>query len=155
MRNQTTHPLEVAVQIAVRAHAGALDKSGQPYILHPLRVMQAQQTNDARMAGVLHDVVEDSDVTLTDLREAGIPESVLEAIALLTHDEVTPYEIYVQTLKSNPLARSVKLADLRDNMNVLRLPEFTEKDLRRLEKYRRAYETLCGDDSKSCGQATL
>jgi len=141
-----THALVQALEIAVRAHGDTLDKSGQPYILHPLRVMLAQDTDEGRIAGVLHDVVEDTEVTLDDLRDVGIPGSVLEAIALLTHDDDTPYEQYVERLKPNPLARSVKLADLRDNMDVLRLPDFTQKDLQRLGKYRRAYEFLARKD---------
>ena len=135
-------PLVTAIEIATNAHGEMIDKSGQPYLMHPLRVMMEQTTDAARMAGVLHDVVEDTEITLQDLRTAGIPENSLAAIALLTHDDETPYDEYIEQLKPNSIARSVKLADLRDNMNVLRLPGFTAKDLKRLKKYRRAYEFL-------------
>ena len=127
-----THVVEKAILIALNAHAGTLDKSGQPYILHPLRVMLAQQNNLTRIAAVLHDVVEDTDVSLEDLHEAGLPREAIDAIQLLTHAEDTEYSQYIQRLMSNPIARAVKLADLRDNMDVLRLPAFTEHDLQRL-----------------------
>jgi hypothetical protein len=142
----TTSPATIAdaIRIAVDAHAGAVDKAGAPYILHPLRVMFAQRDDDARMAGVLHDVVEDTSVTFEDLETAGMPPAVLDALRLLTHDG-TPYEEYVQRLKSNPIARAVKLADLEDNMDIRRLAEVTERDARRLAKYRRAWRTLTTD----------
>tara|TARA_R110002096_G_scaffold197544_1_gene380954 strand:- start:212 stop:640 length:429 start_codon:yes stop_codon:yes gene_type:complete len=134
--------LVTAIQIAVQAHGETLDKSGQPYILHPLRVMMAQMSDVSRIAGILHDVVEDTNVTIDDLRSAGIPEESLTAIVMLTHEESEPYEEYINKLYQNHIAKSVKLADLLDNMNVLRLPGFTQKDLGRLAKYRRAYEFL-------------
>ncbi|MBI1367644.1 MAG: HD domain-containing protein [Planctomycetes bacterium] len=130
-----------AIGIAVKAHAGAVDKAGSPYILHPLRVMLAQQDDNARIAGVLHDVVEDTDVSFDDLAAAGIPPAVLDALRLLTHDG-TPYEQYIERLKSNPIARAVKLADLQDNMDVRRLPEVTERDAKRLTKYIKAWRLL-------------
>ena len=140
------HLLEIAIEMAVKAHAGMLDKSGQPYILHPLRVMMAQTSIPARIAAVLHDVIEDTEVTIDQLRQAGLPEDSLTAIALLTHQANEPYEQYIDNLKENPIARAVKLADLRDNMDVLRLPGLTKKDLERLEKYHRSYEFLTNSD---------
>lgn len=144
-----THSLVTAIEIALHAHGTELDKSGQPYILHPLRVMMSQNTDEARIAGILHDVVEDTDVTLDDLRAAGIPESSLKAVELLTHDDEIPYEEYVEQLRLDPIARAVKLADLRDNMDVLRLPSFTPKDMERLAKYRRAWEYLSAETQRS------
>ena len=135
--------LEKAIAIAVEAHTGEVDKAGQPYILHPLHLMMQMDTAEEMMTAVLHDVIEDTPITLDDLRQQGFPETVLEALALLTHDTAsTSYEAYVAALKPNPLARKVKLADLTHNMDVRRLPEMGMKDFGRLEKYRRAWETL-------------
>ena len=139
---EPTTPLEKAIEIAVRAHAGQKSKDGAPYILHPIRLMTRMNTEEERMAAVLHDVVEDTHVTFEDLRAAGIPESVLEAVRLLTHEKETPYEAYVEALKSHPVARRVKLADLEDNSDIRRLKGIEEKDLERLRKYYRAWQIL-------------
>ncbi|MGA3170965.1 MAG: HD domain-containing protein [Chthoniobacteraceae bacterium] len=134
--------LEKAIEIAVRAHAGQKGKDGTPYVLHPLRLMTRMGTDEERMAAVLHDVVEDTEVTFQDLRAAGIPEPVLEAAKLLTHEEGISYEDYVERLKPHPVARKVKLADLEDNSDIRRLSGIEEKDLQRLRKYHRAWQIL-------------
>jgi hypothetical protein len=135
-------PLEKAIEIAGQAHAGQKQKDGSPYILHPLRLMVKMRTDDERMAAVLHDVVEDTTVTFDDLQKAGIPDSALEAVKLLTHDPSVPYDDYVQRLKDHPIARRVKLADLEDNSDIRRLSGIEEKDLARLRKYHRAWQIL-------------
>jgi (p)ppGpp synthase/HD superfamily hydrolase len=94
------------------------------------------------MAAVLHDVVEDSDFTLDDLRAAGFPEAVLVTVKLLTHEEGISYEDYVERLKPHPLARKIKLADLEDNSDIRRLSGIEAKDLERLRKYHRAWQIL-------------
>jgi (p)ppGpp synthase/HD superfamily hydrolase len=94
------------------------------------------------ITAVLHDVIEDTPITLEDLRQQGFPETVLAALALLTHDLNISYEDYVAAIKPNSLARKVKLADLAHNMDIRRLPELREKDIGRLQKYRRAWEIL-------------
>ena len=135
--------LEECIALAVAAHKGQKDKSGQPYILHPLHLMDQMDTEEEMMTAVLHDVVEDTGHTMAELREMGLPEVVIRAISLLTHDdEAASYDEYVQQLKSDPMARKVKLADLRHNMDVRRLRSVGEKDAERLEKYRRAWEFL-------------
>jgi (p)ppGpp synthase/HD superfamily hydrolase len=134
--------LEKAIEIAVRAHAGQKQKDGSPYILHPLRVMGRVHTDDERTAAVLHDVVEDSAITLDDLRAAGFPEHVLEAVRLLTHEEAISYEDYVRRLKPNAMARRIKLADLEENSDIRRLSGIEEKDLERLRRYHRAWQIL-------------
>jgi (p)ppGpp synthase/HD superfamily hydrolase len=134
--------LEKAIEIALRAHAGQKGKDGSPYILHPLRVMTRVGTDEERIAAVLHDVVEDSDVTLDDLRQAGFSEKVLTTVKLLTHEEGVSYEDYVNRLKSDPMARRIKLADLEDNSDIRRLSGIEEKDLERLRKYHRAWQIL-------------
>jgi (p)ppGpp synthase/HD superfamily hydrolase len=137
--------LERAVRIAAEAHEGQKDKSGAPYLLHPLRMMLRMQSDVARMAAILHDVVEDSDWTLDGLRAEGFSAEVVEAVDCLTHREGESYEAFVKRVKGNALARQVKLADLEDNMNLKRLSEVTSKDLARLEKYHRAWLALTGE----------
>lgn len=130
--------LSDAIELARRAHAGQTDKAGKPYIEHPLRVMASQTDDVARMAAVLHDVVEDTHVTFHDLWQAGCPEAVLEAINLLTHRRGDPYEAYVARIKNHSVARAVKLADLADNLDRSRIARVTPKDLARFARYEQA-----------------
>lgn len=136
--------LEKAIAIALKAHEGVLDKSGKPYILHPLRLMMQMDSEEARITAVLHDVVEDSTITLSDLAASGFSSEILDALALLTHDkDSVPYEDYIEGIKSNALARQVKLADLEHNMDPLRLQApLSERDLDRLQRYRLAWDVL-------------
>jgi (p)ppGpp synthase/HD superfamily hydrolase len=138
--------LEKAIAIALEAHEGVLDKSGKPYILHPLHLMMKMDSEEAQITAVLHDVVEDSEVTLDELAAVGFSKSVIEAVALLTHDkEAVPYQEYIEGINGNALARKVKLADLAHNMDSRRLPSpMTERDMQRLQEYRLAWETLTG-----------
>ena len=106
--------LERAIEIARKAHEGQVDKAGAPYIGHPLRVMD-RVPEEAKIAAVLHDVVEDSSVTLSDLRAEGFPESVVEAVEALTKRPGETYELFILRAASNDIARTVKLADLHDN----------------------------------------
>jgi (p)ppGpp synthase/HD superfamily hydrolase len=134
--------LSDAILLAVKAHHGQKDRAGEPYILHPLRLMFRQDSEAARIAAILHDVVEDTAVTLEQLREIGFSEDILSAVELLTHDPLDSYEDYVAKLKTNPIARAVKLADLEDNMRLERVAELTEKDWTRLQRYHRARREL-------------
>jgi (p)ppGpp synthase/HD superfamily hydrolase len=134
--------LERAIAIAAMAHEGQVDKTGAPYVLHPLRMMLTVRTPEARMAAVLHDVVEDTPVTLEELKGEGFPEAVLEAVAALTKREGEDYEAFIRRVAPNPIAREVKLADLRDNSDLSRIANPTEKDRARIEKYRRAITYL-------------
>jgi len=127
--------IEKAIETAAKAHAGQLDKGGEPYILHPLRVMLRMNNNLERMAAVLHDVVEDSDITLEKLSEEGFSAEVIEAVAALTK---LPGETRLQAAERaarNPIARMVKLADNAENMDISRIPNPTEKDIARLHEY--------------------
>lgn len=142
---RSTTLLEQAIEIALKAHAGQKDKAGAPYVLHPLRLMLQMQTDEERMAAVLHDVVEDSAVTLDDLRASGFPQVVIEAVALLTRKGTDTYEQFVQKIKPHPLARRVKMADLRDNLRIDRIPHPTDADMARLEKYKNALNYLEAD----------
>jgi (p)ppGpp synthase/HD superfamily hydrolase len=134
--------VEKAVQIAAQAHRGQRDKAGAPYLLHPLRMMLRMESEAAMMAAVLHDVVEDSDWTLDQLRAEGFSEEVLQAVECLTHRSGESYDEFVARVQTNAIARQVKLADLEDNMNIRRMAEITPKDLARLEKYHRVWRTL-------------
>lgn len=134
--------LEKAIAIALRVHEGQTDRYGQPYILHPLFVMLQMESEAEMTAAVLHDVIEDSETTLADLREEGFSDEVLEAVRLMTHDEADSYEAYVRKLKPNPMARKIKLADLRHNMDIRRMDRVRAADTERLERYRSAWESL-------------
>jgi (p)ppGpp synthase/HD superfamily hydrolase len=134
--------LEQALRVALDAHEGQHDKAGAPYILHPLRMMARMETREAQIIAVLHDVVEDSDVTLDDLRAMGFDEDVVTAVDGLTRRPDETYEAFVQRAGTLPVARLVKLADLEDNMDVRRLGALTDKDLQRLRRYRAAWQAL-------------
>ena len=134
--------LEDAILLAVGAHRGQKDKGGAPYILHPLRVMLKVNTDSERMAAILHDVVEDTPVTLENLRNAGYPKPVLEAIDCLTRRKGESYEDFIRRIKPNPIARKVKLADLEDNMDLSRISSPQSKDLERVDKYRKFWTEL-------------
>lgn len=137
--------LEAAIRIAVTAHAGQLDKGGEAYITHPLRLMAAVDGEETKMVAVLHDVIEDTTVTLEDLRREGFSETVLAGAACVTHGREEPYADYVVRCKSHPLARQVKLADLLDNSRldrcILRV-ERIARDLARIHRYVLSYKFL-------------
>lgn len=131
-----------AFSIAYRAHYGQKDKAGKNYIWHPVTVAFKTKSRDAFVTALLHDVLEDSDCTPDDLRDAGIPENIIGALLLLTHAKGQDYMEYVKGLKHNPLAREVKIADLTHNSDLSRLPEVTAKDLKRAAKYKMALSIL-------------
>ena len=125
--------IEHAIQIAARAHAGQVDRAGQPYILHPLRVMLAVKGQDERIAAVLHDVVEDTAITMDDLRSEGFPKEVLNAILALTKTKGETRLAAAARAAANPIARAVKLADVADNMDLSRISKPTEEDYTRVQ----------------------
>ena len=131
-----------ALKICFEAHKDQKDKSGLPYVFHPFHLAEQMETEEEICTALLHDVLEDSSVTLEDLRKAGMPETVLEALQLLTHDDAVPYMTYVENLKAHPIARKVKLADLSHNSDGARLDVITEKDRKRMEKYKKARKVL-------------
>ncbi len=143
--------LERAIALAALAHEGQTDKTGAPYILHPLRMMMRLETEEAKIVAVLHDVVEDTEWTLEGLATEGFSDAVLLALDRVTKREGESYTDFVGRAAVDPIARQVKLMDLEDNMNVLRLADVTDKDLERLRKYHHAWKTLRGvslqDDS--------
>ncbi len=131
-----------AMVIAYNAHHGQLDRTGIPYIYHPVHLAEQMRTEEETAAALLHDVVEHSGVTLEDLRGQGIPEPVVEAVRLLTHAEGVAYMDYVAALKPNPIAKAVKLADLAHNSDTTRLESVSDADKQRLEKYAQAKALL-------------
>ena len=134
--------LEKAIGLAVTAHKGQKDKAGGPYILHPLRVMFRMDSVIGMIAAVLHDVVEDTKVTLEDLRHEGFSEEVVSTVACLTRKSDESYDAFIDRIKDKPMARKIKLADLEDNMDIRRVTEVGKKDLERLERYHRAWMAL-------------
>ena len=131
-----------ALKLSFAAHKDQLDKSGMPYVYHPFHVAEQMETEETVVVALLHDVVEDTDYTLEDLKAMGFPDSLTEALALMTHDDSVPYLDYVAKLKGNSIARAVKLADLRHNSDISRLDKVDEKALERVEKYKKAIALL-------------
>ena len=131
--------LKKAIKIAHDAHHEQVDKAGKPYIEHPLRVMDNVQTLEEKIVAVLHDAVEDSELTLEDLVKLEFPENLIEAIEAITKRPKEHYQSYLKRVMSNPLALRVKIADMLDNMDMSRISAPTEKDWKRYKKYQ---ETL-------------
>jgi len=135
--------LERAIQIAVEAHAGAKDRGGKAYILHPISVMMRCETDEEKIVAILHDVVEDTDWTFEALRQEGFTETIIEALKTVTkHSEDEDYDEFIQRSLKNEIGRKVKIADLRENLDVTRIGELTDKDIQRINKYKRALKTL-------------
>lgn len=133
---------KAALKLSFEAHKDAVDKSGAPYVYHPFHLAESMTDEYTTVVALLHDVIEDTDYTLGDLRAMGFPEAVLEALALMTHDPAVPYMDYVREIAKNPIARAVKIADLRHNSDLTRLDAVTERDLERIEKYKAALALL-------------
>lgn len=140
-------PLNVAIRIANDAHAGQKDKAGQPYILHPLRVMLRLAAEDEQVVAVLHDVLEDTTVSSANLAEQGIPARLIASVEVLSKRSGEDYGQYLARVKRDPLARAVKLADLEDNLDVRRLEAVEAADAERLTKYLNARAELTAVDS--------
>lgn len=134
--------LSEGIRIALEAHEGKTDRGGQPYILHPLRVMLAMKEDHLRLAAILHDVVEDSSITLGQLSAKGFPEDVVRIVGTLTRRELESYDDYISRVLLSEDACHVKLADLKDNMNLARIPEPNGEDFDRLERYEKAKERI-------------
>lgn len=134
--------LERALQIAVQAHAGQKDRSGEPYIFHPLRVMARCTSPDGRIVALLHDVVEDTPVTFEQISAAGFSARILDVLRLVTHAPEVSYEDYIATIATDPTATEVKIADLEDNSDIRRSQPVDEKSIARLQRYISAYQLL-------------
>ena len=135
--------LERAIEIAVEAHKGQIDKGGSPYILHPLRVMMSVDGELEKIVAVLHDVVEDSDWTFEALVAEGFSIEVIEALKSVTkNSDNEDYDSFIQRAIENPIGRKVKIADIRDNLDVTRISNITDKDVKRINKYKKALKLL-------------
>ena len=133
---------EKAYEIDKKAHLGQIDKAGEDYIKHPEKVASFVNSDEEKAVAYLHDVIEDTELTLEDLREYGFSEEVLEAVDVITKKKGQDYQTYLNSVKENKLARVVKLADLRHNSDLTRLINITEKDIERKEKYQKAIDFL-------------
>lgn len=143
-----TKMTKVALKLCFEVHKEQIDKSGMPYVFHPFHLAEQMSDEETTIVALLHDVVEDSDRTVEDLRAMGFSEAVLEAITLMTHDPAVPYMDYVAQIKTNPIAKAVKLADLRHNSDMSRLETITDYDWVRAEKYKKAIEILEEDNER-------
>ncbi|CDA11036.1 HD domain-containing protein [Intestinibacter bartlettii] len=133
---------QIALELAVEKHKNQTDKAGNPYILHPLHVMENVNSKEGKIVAILHDIIEDTDVTEDYLLKIGLSKRIVDAVVALTRSKDMDYQEYIKNLSSNPLAKEVKLADLEHNMDLKRLPTLEEKDLDRNRKYQIAYHYL-------------
>ena len=133
---------KIALKLCFEAHKDQIDKSGMPYVFHPFHLAEQMADENTTIVALLHDVIEDTEYTLDDLRKFGFAEDVLSAISLMTHADDVPYMEYVVKIKTNPIAKAVKLADLKHNSDLSRLDRITQKDEERAKKYKQAIELL-------------
>ncbi|MCU0707969.1 MAG: HD domain-containing protein [Pirellula sp.] len=151
-RLNSAEAIERSLRLAVQHHAGQRDKAGECYLLHLLRVMFACKSSESMQAGLLHDVLEDTDATAETLRSAGLAVEVVEAVELLTRTEGMPYGEYILRLAENPIAKEAKIADLWDNYRLDRVAyrsDHCEEDRHRIQQYILAYQFLQGKLSRS------
>lgn len=133
---------EKAMQIAIKVHKGQLDKGGNDYINHPVRVERMCTCQEDRLVALLHDTIEDGDITADYLLMQGFPREIVDAILSVSRNKDEDYFDFIQRCKVNPIGCRVKIADLKDNMDITRLKELTDKDIERLKKYHKAYNIL-------------
>ena len=131
-----------ALRLCFDCHKDQVDKTGLPYVFHPFHLAEQMTDEISTVCALLHDVVEDTEYTLEDLATMGFPPEVIEVLGLLTHAPDVPYMDYVRAIKTNEVARRVKLADLAHNSDLSRLDEVDEYALKRNEKYKEAREIL-------------
>ena len=144
-----TEKTRAAMNLCYEVHAGAKDKGGFPYVFHPFYLADQMDDEVSTIVALLHDVVEDTDYTIEDIKEMGFSENVVEALRYMTHDDDVPYMDYVRKIRENPIATKVKLADLAHNSDPSRLMrEPEEKDLQRLKKYEEAIRILRDENAE-------
>lgn len=137
-----TENTKKALALCFEAHKEQKDDSGLPYVFHPFHLAEQMNDEATTVVALLHDVVEDTHYTINDIKEMGFSKEVLDAIKLLTHDKEIPYMDYVRKIKDNPIAKAVKLADMRHNSDTTRLNKITEKEIKRARKYTEAIKLL-------------
>lgn len=133
---------EKAMQIAIKVHRGQLDKGGNDYINHPIRVSENCSLDEEKVVALLHDTIENGDITADYLLMQGFPRGIVDAILSVSRNKDESYFDFILRCKDNPIGRRVKIADLKDNMDITRLKELTENDIERLKKYHKAYKML-------------
>lgn len=134
--------LEKAIEIAVEAHRGQIDKAGKIYILHPIRVMMRGKNETEMIVGILHDTIEDTPITIEMLRQEGFSEEILSALACITKERNEDYGHFIDRVLQNPLATQVKLYDIEDNLNRERIPYPTSRDAARFAKYEKYHQVV-------------
>ena len=137
-----TPKTKMALKLCFEAHKEQVDKSGMPYVFHPFHLAEQMNTEETTIVALLHDLVEDTDYTIEALVDMGFDKSITDAIALMTHADNVAYMDYVRAIKDNPIAKTVKLADLKHNSDLTRLETVDEKALSRREKYLKAIAIL-------------
>ena len=137
--------LKLAIDLANKYHYGQVDKGGLPYVLHPFYVMDTVNGIEEKIVAVLHDIIEDTSITVNDLISYGFDLNIVDAIVCITKIDGESYSDYLKRVKDNELARVVKLVDLSHNMDISRLSDPTKKDYKRVERYKKAYEYLMSD----------
>lgn len=136
--------LALATEIAIEAHKGQVDKAGEDYILHPLRVSSMCETTEEKVVAVLHDTIEDTFVTRQYLEDKGFSALIIDAVESVTRQSNEHYSSFIKRCAKNPIGRVVKMNDLKDNMDLTRLNVIRHVDLERLRKYHDAYKYLEG-----------
>lgn len=136
---------KMAMRLCFEKHKNQIDKSGVPYVFHPFHVAESMSDEYTTCTALLHDIVEDTDTTLADLKNMGFPDEVVEAVGAMTHSPDVPYMEYIEKLKSNRIARAVKISDLTHNCDLSRNGEITDEDIIRTEKYKRTLALLRED----------
>lgn len=131
-----------ALKLCFDAHKNQVDKTGMPYVFHPFHLAEQMSDEISTICALLHDVIEDTEYTFNDIRNMGFPQEVIDVLILLTHEDGIPYMEYVEKISVNPIAKQVKLADLRHNSDLTRLNIVNEKALARVEKYQKAMTVL-------------
>lgn len=134
--------IKKAMNIAYQAHKNQVDKNGYPYIAHPLHLAEQMTTENTAITALLHDVVEDSDITVFDLENYGFDTEIIKAVKLLTRQNNITYKEYIEKIKTNDIARTVKIADLKHNLDMTRLDNITPNDIKRAEKYKKSLAFL-------------
>lgn len=141
-RSKLDQLLSLAIKVATEAHEGQLDKGGNPYILHPQAVAASLDNTENKIVAYLHDVIEDTDVTLDELEKLGFTYRIVNSVRILTKSKDISYDDYLKSVKKDSNAWHVKMADIRHNMDISRIPEPTAKDFSRIEKYKKALAFL-------------
>ncbi|MBQ6284709.1 MAG: GTP pyrophosphokinase [Bacilli bacterium] len=143
-----TPKTKIAINLMYDLHKDQVDKSGLPYVFHPFHVAEQMDDEDSTIVALLHDTLEDTEITVDDLRNKGFSENVIGALKLLTHNPNEDYYSYVERIGSNNLARKVKIKDLEHNMDISRLDEINDWDLQRYQKYAKCHQYLVDLEEK-------